>query len=65
MTLAGKDNARHIQSCWIGLLEFVEQDWSLKSHHRLIMLSDAYQRDSRFTSLKIPKLIRETFIYGA
>ncbi len=30
--------------------EFVEQDWSLKSLHRLIMLSDAYQRDSRFTS---------------
>ena len=30
--------------------EFVEQNWSLKSLHRVMMLSDAYQRDSRFTS---------------
>jgi uncharacterized protein (DUF2267 family) len=29
--------------------EFVARDWSLKSLHRLIVLSDAYQRTSRFT----------------
>lgn len=36
--------------------EFVEQDWSLKSLHRLIMLSDAYQRDSRFASPEDSKI---------
>ena len=30
--------------------EFVDQGWSVKSLHRLIMLSNAYQRDSRFAS---------------
>ena len=29
---------------------FVDQGWSVKSMHRLIMLSDTYQRDSRFTT---------------
>ena len=32
--------------------EFVNRGWSIKSMHRLIMLSDAYQRDSRFTTMK-------------
>ena len=32
--------------------EFVNRGWSIKSIHRLIMLSDAYQRDSRFTTMK-------------
>ncbi|MFN8006372.1 MAG: DUF1553 domain-containing protein [Terriglobia bacterium] len=36
--------------------EFVEQNWSLKSLHRLIMLSDAYQRDSRFNSPEDAKI---------
>ncbi len=36
--------------------EFVDQDWSVKSMHRLIMLSDAYQRDSRFTSAENARL---------
>ena len=30
--------------------EFVDRGWSVKSMHRLIMLSDAYRRDSRFTA---------------
>ncbi len=30
--------------------EFVDRGWSVKSMHRLIMLSDAYRRDSRFTT---------------
>lgn len=30
--------------------EFVSRGWSIKSMHRLIMLSEAYQRDSRFTT---------------
>ncbi|MDE2755434.1 MAG: DUF1549 and DUF1553 domain-containing protein, partial [Acidobacteriota bacterium] len=30
--------------------EFVDRGWSVKSMHRLIMLSDAYRRDSRFAS---------------
>ena len=30
--------------------EFVDRGWSVKSMHRLIMLSDAYLRDSRFTT---------------
>ena len=30
--------------------EFVDRGWSVKSMHRLIMLSDTYQRDSRFTT---------------
>jgi Protein of unknown function (DUF1553)/Protein of unknown function (DUF1549) len=34
---------------WLAV-EFVDQGWSVKSLHRLIMLSDAYQRDSRFAS---------------
>jgi hypothetical protein len=29
--------------------EFVARDWSLKSLHRMIMLSDTYQKTSRFT----------------
>ena len=32
--------------------EFIDRGWSIKSMHRLIMLSDAYQRASRFTSPK-------------
>ena len=32
--------------------EFVNRGWSIKSMHRLIMLSEAYQRDSRFTTMK-------------
>jgi hypothetical protein len=36
--------------------EFEEQGWSLKSLHRLIMLSEAYQRDSRFTSAENSKI---------
>jgi cytochrome c553 len=36
--------------------EFVDQGWSLKSMHRLIMLSDAYQRDSRFRSAENSRL---------
>ena len=32
--------------------EFVDQGWSVKSMHRLIMLSDTYQRDSRFTTAR-------------
>ena len=30
--------------------EFVESGWSIKSMHRLMMLSETYQRSSRFTS---------------
>jgi len=30
--------------------EFVDQGWCIKSMHRLMMLSDTYRRDSRFTS---------------
>ena len=30
--------------------EFVDRGWSVKSMHRLIMLSDAYRRDSRYTT---------------
>ncbi len=30
--------------------QFVDQGWSVKSMHRLIMLSDTYRRDSRFTT---------------
>ena len=30
--------------------EFVDRGWSVKAMHRLIMLSDAYRRDSRYTS---------------
>ena len=30
----------------------VDQGWSLKSMHRLILLSDTYRRDSRFTSAR-------------
>ena len=32
--------------------EFVQSGWSVKSMHRLIMLSETYQRDSRFSSAK-------------
>ena len=32
--------------------EFVEQGWSLKSMHRLIMLSEMYQRTSRFAGMR-------------
>ena len=32
--------------------QFVDQGWSVKSMHRLIMLSDTYRRASRFTSGK-------------
>jgi len=32
--------------------EFVRQGWSIKSLHRLIMLSETYQRDSRFVSVE-------------
>jgi hypothetical protein len=32
--------------------EFVDQGWSLKTMHRLIMLSDTYQRDSSFTAVE-------------
>src|SRR6185295_10262795 len=31
--------------------EFVDQSWSIKSMHRLIMLSETYQRESRFSSV--------------
>ena len=34
---------------WVAC-KFVDQGWSVKSMHRLIMLSDTYQRDSRFTT---------------
>ena len=30
--------------------EFVDRGWSVKSMHRLIMLSDTYRRDSRYTT---------------
>jgi len=36
--------------------EFIDQGWSIKSMHRLIMLSDTYQRDSRFTSAENSRL---------
>jgi hypothetical protein len=36
--------------------KFVGQGWSVKSMHRLIMLSDTYQRDSRFTSVENSRL---------
>ena len=36
--------------------EFVDQNWSVKSMHRLMMLSDTYQRDSRFTSAENSRL---------
>ncbi len=32
--------------------EFVDRGWSIKSMHRLIMLSEAYKRDSRFTTAR-------------
>src|SRR3989442_15598507 len=30
--------------------EFVDQGWCIKSMHRLMMLSDTYRRDNRFSS---------------
>jgi hypothetical protein len=41
--------------------EFVDQGWSLKTMHRLIMLSDTYQRDSQFTSADNSRLDPDNF----